>query len=155
MKKEGVMTENHQNQQLSEASPSVQLHLGILQGVIERMASNSTSSKAWCITIVSAVLVIIADKEKPDFAFIALIPTFLFMTLDAYYLAMEKGFRSSYNLFIRKMHKSLLVPEDLYSVKPEGNQSKLQFEAFKSFSVWGFYSILGLLIALTRWLVLS
>jgi len=140
---------------ISEASPSVQTHLGILQGVIERMASNSTSSKAWCITIVSAVLVIVADKGKPDFAFIAFIPTFLFLSLDAYYLAMEKGFRNSYNAFVKKLHEGELMPEDLYSVKPVGNQSKLQIEALKSFSVWGFYIVLGLLIALSRWLVLT
>tara|TARA_Y100000294_G_C8529053_1_gene326165 strand:- start:131 stop:433 length:303 start_codon:yes stop_codon:yes gene_type:complete len=98
------MTED-QIPQLSEASPSVQTHLGILQGVIERMASNSTSSKAWCITIVSAVLVIVAGKRNPDFALIALIPTFLFLALDAYYLAMEKGFRNSYNSFVKKIMK--------------------------------------------------
>ncbi len=142
------MTENVETSELSEASPSVQIHLGILQGVIERMASNSTSSKTWCITIVSAMLVVIADKGNPNFALIALIPTFLFLALDAYYLSMEKGFRNSYNLFVKKIHDSSLTIEDLYSVKPEGNMSKLQVEALKSFSVWGFYTVLGLLIEL-------
>lgn len=149
------MTNERQVTKISEASPSVQTHLVIIQGVIERMASNSTSSKAWCITIVSAVLVIVADKGKPDFAFIALIPTFLFLSLDAYYLAMEKGFRSSYSSFVKKLHEGDLTPEDLYSVKPVGNQSELQLEALKSFSVWGFYIVLGLLVALARWLVLA
>ena len=138
---------------LSEASPSIQTHLGIIQGVIERMASNSSSSKAWCITLVSAILVIVADKGKPDFAFIALIPTLLFATLDIYYLAMEKGFRNSYNSFVKKVHDGTLVLDDLYSVVPEGNQTSLQFEALKSFSVWGFYVGLGVLIGLARYLV--
>lgn len=149
------MTEDHQIPQLSEASPSVQIHLGILQGVIERMASNSTSSKTWCITIVSAVLVIVAGKGKPDFALIAFIPTLLFLLLDTYYLALEKGFRNSYNSFVKKVHDASLTPEDLYSVKPEGNQTNLQIEALISFSVWGFYIVLGLLIGLARWLVLA
>jgi len=149
------MTEANRNGFLSESSPSVQAHLGILQGVIERMASNSNSSKAWCIAIVSAVLVIIADKEKPDFAFLAFIPTFLFSALDAYYLALEKGFINSYNTFVKKIHNGTLTPEDLYSVAPKGNTSTLQMEALKSFSVWGFYVVLGLLISLARWLVLA
>jgi hypothetical protein len=41
------MPENQKNK-LSEASPSVQAHLGILQNVIDRMSSNSNSTKAWC-----------------------------------------------------------------------------------------------------------
>jgi len=149
------MTDSNKNDSLSETSPSVQMHLNIIQGVIERMASNSTSSKAWCIAIVSAVLVIVADKGKPNFAFLAFIPTLLFLALDTYYLALEKGFRNSYNSFVKKVHGGNLTPEDLYSVVPEGNQSALQIEALKSFSVWGFYVVLGLLIGLARWLVLT
>jgi hypothetical protein len=149
------MTNNNPTISLPEDSPSVQIHLEILQNVIERMASNSTSSKTWCITIVSAVLVVIADKGKPDFALLALIPTILFLALDTYYLAMEKGFRKSYESFVKKIHQKTLTLEDLYSVKPEGNQSKLQLESLKSFSVWGFYSVLILLITLAKWFVLT
>jgi hypothetical protein len=136
-------------------SPSVQTHLGIIQAVIQRMAVNSTSSKAWCITIVSAILVIVADKSKPEFAWIAVMPTFLFMCLDTYYLALEKGFRTSYNTFVKKLHDGTLLPEDLYSVVPEGNQSKHQWESLKSFSVWGFYIGLFILIALAKHIVLT
>lgn len=149
------MTNTNPTISLPEDSPSVQIHLEILQNVIERMASNSTSSKTWCITIVSAVLVVIADKGKPDFALLALIPTILFLALDTYYLAMEKGFRKSYESFVKKIHQKTLTLEDLYSVKPEGNQSKLQLESLKSFSVWGFYSVLILLITLAKWFVLT
>ena len=59
------MVDSNNLQKLDETSPSIQTHLGISQGVIQRMADNSTSSKAWCITIVSAILVIVADKGKP------------------------------------------------------------------------------------------
>lgn len=124
---------------LEESSPSVQTHLGIIQGVIQRMASNSGSCKTWCVTIVSAILVVVADKENPSLALVAVFPTALFAVLDVYYLALEKGFRSSYNEFIRKLHVGELKAEDLYSIVPIGNQSHLQFEALKSFSAWGFY----------------
>ena len=140
---------------LSETSPSVQAHLGILQSVIQRMASNSTSCKAWCITVVSAILVIVADKGKPNFAFIALVPTFLFLALDAYYLALEKAFRASYTDFVKKLHSGVAKAEDLYTIAPKGNHYKHQIQALKSFSVWGFYATLFLLIELARSVVLK
>lgn len=149
------MTDSDPPRGLGEESPSVQTHLGILQRVIERMAANSTFSKGWCITIVSAILVVVADKGKPDYAFLAALPTLLFLHLDAYYLAMEKGFRNSYKGFVEKIHNEVLVPEDLYSVEPTGGASKLQWEALRSLSVWGFYLALVILVGLTRYLVLN
>ena len=131
-------------------SPSIQTHLGIMQNIIQRMASNSSASKAWCVTLVSAVLVIVADKGKPDYAYIAMLPTFVFAALDAYYLALEKAFRNSYNDFISKLHNKSLTEVDLYSVAPKGNMSRLQLESAKSFSVWGFYASLAVLIVITK-----
>jgi hypothetical protein len=139
----------------SEASPSVQAHLGILQSVIQRMATNSTSCKAWCITVVSAILVIVAGQGKPNVAFIALVPTLLFLALDAYYLALEKAFRASYGDFVRKLHAGLLRAADLYSVSPTGSRAGHQVQALKSFSVWGFYGGVAVLIALARSVVLK
>lgn len=140
---------------LDEASPSVQAHLGILQNVIQRMATNSSNAKTACITLVSAILVIVADKGKPDYAWIALIPSVLFMALDTYYLALEKGFRATYNSFVSKLHKGEATHTDLYFVSPSGNQSKHQIEALKSFSVWGFYLTLLLLIIIARVIVIG
>lgn len=140
---------------LTEESPSVQAHLQIMQGVISRMAANSTASKAWCITIVSAILVLVADKSKPEYALIALVPIFLFLALDSYYLALEKAFRDSYNSFINKLHEQNIFSEDLYSVAPKGNMTKHQVAALRSFSVWGFYVCLGVMVYLAKELVLK
>ncbi len=129
---------------------SIQTHLGIIQNVIQRMASNSSASKAWCVTLVSAILVIVADKGKPEYAYIAFLPTLVFAALDAYYLALEKAFRNSYNEFISRLHSKSLTQEDLYSVAPKGNMSLLQWQSLKSFSVWGFYASLGVLIFITK-----
>jgi hypothetical protein len=97
------------------------------------------------------VLVLVADKGKPDFAYIALIPTLLFLTLDAYYLGLEKGFLKKYNEFVEKLHSGKAMPIDLFAVTPSGNL----FRALSSFSVWGFYSTLLVLIAIARSLVLQ
>ena len=147
--------DQNSKQALSEESASVQSHLQIMQGVIQRMASNSTSCKAWCITIVSAILVLIADKDKPELAWLALVPSLMFLALDAYYLALEKSFRASYNAFIKKLHNNQLYLEDLFSVVPKGNMSRHQLESITSFSVWGFYGVLVLLVFIAKSTILQ
>lgn len=146
---------NDQFIDIDPESSSIQTHLGIIQNVIQRMSSNSSACKAWCVTLVAAVLVIVADKGKPEYAWIAMLPTSVFAALDAYYLALEKAFRNSYNSFIRKLHNRQITEKDLYSVTPEGNMSGLQFEAMKSFSVWGFYLSLCCLIWVTKSIALG
>ena len=136
---------------LNEASPSIQTHLQIIQGVIQRMASNSASCKTWCVTIVAAILVLAGEKENPKLVCIALMPTILFGALDVYYLGLEKGFRKSYNDFIEKLHSERLVASDLYSMTPTGGRRLL--ESMTSFSIWGFYVTLILLAMLTVWLI--
>lgn len=71
-----------QPSQIDADSPAVQTHLTIVQGIIQRMAENSRSCRLWCITIVSAVLVLVARTEKPEYALAAL----LLLFLDTYYL---------------------------------------------------------------------
>jgi hypothetical protein len=148
------MTNQDQGKSFDESSPSVQAHLGIIQATIQRMASNSSASKSWCITVVSAILVIVADKGKPDFALISLIPTTLFGALDVYYLALEKGFRESYSSFVKNLYDGTLKPSDFYTVSPKGSIFKHRIDAIKSFSIWGFYLTLILLIMIARNLVI-
>ncbi len=143
------------NGKYGEDSAAVQAHLGIIQSVIQRMASNSSSCKAWCITLVSAILVIVADKGEPNFALIAVIPTTLFLILDTYYLALERCFRQSYNSFIKKLHDGNIISADLYAVTPEGSVIKTFFVSLLSFSIWPFYITLVGMILLTKHLVMS
>lgn len=135
---------------IDESSAAVQTHLGIIQSVIQRMASNSTSCKAWCITLVSAILVVIANKTKPEYAFIALIPTLLFFVLDTYYLLLENRFRNSYDVFIYKLHCKSLVVSDLYSVSPSKNSFKQIKKSIFSFSIWPFYLTLIVMILIAK-----
>lgn len=144
-----------ENTDFKENSQAVQLHLNILQSVINRMAGNSSSAKSWCITIVSAVLVIVADKGKPQYAWIAVIPTVLFFLLDIYYLALEKGFRDSYNEFVAKLHSQSILAEDLFVVSPKGGPIKLFFLSIISFSIWPFYLALIAMICAAKAFVLG
>lgn len=125
-------------------SPSVQSHLSILQEVISRMAGNSAASKTWCIALVSAILVVIADRDIPHLVWIALVPIVLFSVLDAYYLGLERVFRGSYNTFIEKLHHGDIRIEDIYVITPSegsGATFKSTLGAVRSFSIWPFYLV--------------
>lgn len=129
-----------------DESAAVQTHLSISQSVIQRMAANSAACKTWCITLVSAIQVAVADKGNPMFALIAFIPTLLFLGLDMYYLALERCFRHSYREFIDKLHLSTVETSDLCAVTPGGSLKKSFFNAFLSFSIWPFYVVLMIMI---------
>ncbi len=143
-----------QEGEFRENSEAVRAHLEIAQSVIQRMAANSSACKAWCITTVSAILVLVADKGKPKFALMALIPIVLFWALDVYYLSLEKMFRNSYNSFIHKLHKGKLTAEDLYAIKPGGHLPDAVNAAVKSFSIWPIYLTLILMVWVAKQLVM-
>ena len=121
-------------------SSAVQKHLEIMQGVVARMAENSRSCKVWCVTLVAAVLVLVARTGEPRHALIALVPTTLFYLLDAYHLMLERRFRNSYNSFVGKVHRGQLATSDLYTVIGCGSKVRIFLWAmFLSFSVLPFY----------------
>jgi hypothetical protein len=124
---------------LDETSPSVQAHLAIIQNVVQRMATNSAGCKTWCVTLVAAILVLIADKGKTNLVLLAVLPIVIFGVLDVYYLQLEKGFRNSYNAFITKVHDHALQASDLYSLEPIGSVRARVRQSLRSFSVLGFY----------------
>ena len=137
-------------------SDAVQSYLNILQGVVARMASNSANCKTWCISLVSAILVVIADKSKPNYAWIALIPIVLFFLLDSYYLGQERNFREIYNNFVKELHSGEVATDKLFALKPpQGiNVVNLLFSSSLSFSVYPFYLTLVLTVIIARFLIL-
>ncbi|USR89652.1 hypothetical protein NEA10_12260 [Phormidium yuhuli AB48] len=141
---------------LAPDASAVQVHLGILQDIVSRMASNSVSCKTWCITLVSAILVVIANNTEPNYAWIALLPVLLFGILDAYYLAQERNFRTSYNRFVAKLQRGQATTQDLFNVAPTTDASLVQdsIQAISSFAIYPFYLTLLLMIAITRFIIL-
>ena len=137
---------------ISGDSSAVQTHLTILQDTIRRMADNSRSCKMWCVTLVSAILVLVARVGDANHAFIALLPTLLFFVMDAYYLALERSFRVAYNGFVAKIHAGQYAASDLYVVRPSESVMKGTLWAmFRSFSVLPFYAlVIGTLLLVWR-----
>ena len=143
-----------EQQPMNAYSPAVQTHLTMMQGVINRMAENSRSCKVWCVTLVAAVLVLVARTGEPQHALIALIPTLLFWVLDSYYLALERAFIKSQNAFVKKLHRGKLEPGDVYRVVPTGMGLLLVGRCLGSVSIWLFYPLVAVTILLAWLLVI-
>ena len=140
-------------QPLNENSTAVQAHLTMMQGVISRMAENSRSCKVWCVTLVAAVLVLVARTGEPQHALIALVPTLLFLFLDSYYLALERAFVRSQNAFVAKLHRGDLDSADVYRIVPTGMGLLSVGRCLGSVSIWLFYPLVALTIFLAWCLI--
>lgn len=130
-------------------SESVSTHLSILQGIIGRMGANSTSCKIQCVILVAGIIVLVAQAKAPGYIWMSLIPTFLFLYLDIYYLTLERAFRNSYNAFVCKLHQGQIVLEDLYVVHPDIQMHwKHLLLQLRSNAVYPFYGALVITIVL-------
>lgn len=139
---------------LGVQSSAVQAHLELMQGTVTRAAENSRTCKLWCVTLVSATLVLVARTERPEYALVALLPAMLFFILDTYYLALERGFRRSYREFVEDLHDGKLLVSDLYFIVPSGSVAKQFLASLLSFSIWPFYPTLIAMILIV-WCVLG
>jgi len=140
-------------EKLDLESGAVHSYLETLQNIVSRMSTNSASCKSWCVTLVSAIIVIVADKSRPELIWIAIIPISLFLFLDSYYLGLEQRFRLKYNEFIKKLHNKSATIEDVFIIN-SGSGFKVNFvstiKALLSFSVYPFYIVLFLMLIVTK-----
>ena len=72
--------------------------LELIQGIVNRMSSNSFTLKGWAVTLVAAIFVLSSDDvDKEYFVLLVLIPILMFWILDAYYLMKERAYIKLYN----------------------------------------------------------
>lgn len=133
----------------------------MMQSVITRMAENSRGCKTWAVTLVAAILVVVARfgtaSEESAFgsesALIALVPTILFWLLDSYYLALERAFRNSYNEFVTRLHSDGLKDGEVFKIsRPDPDLGKF-VRVQTSISVWLFYPAMLIVIIVFWWLL--
>ena len=89
---------------------SVQAHISMMQGIINRMASNSANCKLWCITIMTAILALYFDGKASHIDYGYLIVG-LFCFLDCFYLGLERKFVKAQNDFVKKLDDDLSEEE--------------------------------------------
>jgi len=68
-------------------------HVELVQGVINRMASNSFLLKGWSVTLVVGLFALAASGGNWAYSVLGLLPSLSFWWLDAYYLQQERLFR--------------------------------------------------------------
>ena len=82
-------------------------HLELIQGIINRLSTNSFLLKGWSVVLVSALFALSAGNSNPAFVFLAYIPALVFWGLDGYFLWEEKKFRILYDR-VRKLDESAI-----------------------------------------------
>jgi hypothetical protein len=106
--------------------------LQMIQGVINRLATNSGAIKGFAVPVVTALLGVGVDKQSDGFVWLAVYPVVVFGFLDAFYLALEKKYRDLYK-------KATTDPDTEWSMAA-GQASRTDIlKACGSPSVWAFY----------------
>lgn len=72
-------------------------HLDFVQGVINRLSTNSFLLKGWSVVLVSALFALSATDSEISFVLLAYIPAVVFWGLDGYFLALERDYRKLYD----------------------------------------------------------
>ena len=90
-------------------SQSVVTHLTFIQGIINRMAGNSSNCKILVATILTIVItVLLGFNNYNNYWWITIIIIVYGLISDAYYLTYERNFREEYNDFVYKINRRKL-----------------------------------------------
>ena len=97
-------------------------HLEFIQGVVNRMGSNSFQVKGWSVILVSAILTISIQNGNILVMYVVPVPILSFWILDGYFLCQERRFRMLYD-YIRQPNNrdidfSMNIPDSFASKKP-------------------------------------
>lgn len=136
--------------------PSVLAHLNMVQGVVNRLAGNSASCKTWCITIVSAIIVLAIERKAPGVLLVGILPLLVLLGLDSYYLSLERGLTSAHDGFVSRLHAGTLPASDVFAIGPPAGFLRRAcgtIGAITSFSVFPYYGMMAVALLVARQLL--
>jgi hypothetical protein len=107
-------------------------HLGMIQGIVGRLAGFSATVKNFSVTLAAAAVAVNLAQDQKGLLWIALGAVVLLLAIDTYYLAQERAFRELYDDIAGR---SLDDADNLRIERPGLNVAR----AAASFSIWGFY----------------
>ena len=125
-------------------APAVAAHINLLQGIINRLANNSSSCKTWCLTLVGALLSLAGATHVPAIVTFALIPVVIFGFLDGMYLAQERAYRVLYRRIVGLIRVGDYRRADAYEASAPIGLADL-LSSLKSWSIFPIYG--GLILA--------
>lgn len=113
-------------------------HLEMIQGIINRMASNSFALKGWAVTLVAGIFALASKDTDKIYFLIAYAPIAFFWFLDSFYLLQERLFRSLYGK-VRQLPENG-IDFDMNTKRDEFKSEKNTFNAcLFSITEAGFY----------------
>lgn len=129
--------------------------LSLIQNNISRMASNSALMKGFSATFLAALFGMAVESDMEwQYLMIAIVPIIGFISLDIYYLQLEKRYRNLYSLIIdgklRRYNFELNLNAPIFeNFQDEIKKGTSFFKILFSVSVWRFYIwFIGVAIAL-------
>lgn len=105
--------------------PNKITHLQMIEMVIERMAKNSFTLKGWSVTLVVAVFGFSIQTTQQKYILIAYVPIIVFWFLDAYYLLIERKYKSLYKLTLLKSETEIDFDMDINNLSTSKKNSYL------------------------------
>jgi hypothetical protein len=124
-------------------NPAVTTHITLLQGIINRLANNSSSCKTWCLALVGALLSLAGATHTAAIATSALVPVVIFGFVDTMYLAQEKAYRDLYDEIVVKVRDGSYRLANAFDAKAKRTLDHVAW-ALASWSVWPIYG--GLIV---------
>ncbi|MBO6301465.1 MAG: hypothetical protein J6N15_03400 [Ruminiclostridium sp.] len=133
-------------------------HLEMIEGVIERMGSNSFQLKGWAVTLVALIGGFAAQGSDKRFFLIAFIPLIAFWFLDAFFLQLERKYKILYKNVADLEENKIDFNMDTRKIVCAGKDAKriCYCKCLFSITEWPFYLIIaGAVVVLALILILT
>lgn len=114
-------------------------HLDFIQGVVNRLSTNSFLLKGWSVVLVSALIALGSQNGSPNYVYLALLPGFVLWGLDGYFLWQERLYRRLYERVREKEPDSI---DFCMNTKPVKNDVKGWISAIVSPTLLVFHGVL-------------
>ena len=121
-------------------------HLEFIQGVVNRLATDSFLLKGWSVTLVAALFVLLARSGRLEFAHVSLVPVVTFWGLDGYFLWQERLFRALYD-HVRALEESD-IDFSMDITRFQQGRRRTWFGATFSRTLIGFHGALALMVGI-------
>lgn len=96
--------------------------IDLIQGCINRMASNSFTCKGWNLTLISGIFALSKDINKVVLCIFILCINICFWWLDTFFLLQERRYRNKYNWVIK--NRLIGNTEYLYDLNPKNETTQ-------------------------------
>ena len=115
-------------------------HLEFIQGIVNRLATDSFRLKGWTVVLISALVVLLARTERIEIAHVSVAPVVAFWGLDGYFLWQARLFRALYD-HVRQLKESDI--DFSMDIRPfKTNYARTWLGATLSRTLIGFYGAL-------------